>query len=84
VGPRPGLDAIEKRKILTLPGFEPQPSNSYPVAMPVAMPTELSRLLLRRILGVKREEVAQNWRALLMKNFTICTAYVFIRMIRSK
>jgi hypothetical protein len=27
MGSRTGLDAVEKRKILPLPGFEPQPSN---------------------------------------------------------
>jgi hypothetical protein len=27
VGPRAGLDAVEKKKILPLPGFEPRPSN---------------------------------------------------------
>jgi hypothetical protein len=27
VGPRAGLDAMEKRKILTLPGIEPRPSS---------------------------------------------------------
>jgi hypothetical protein len=39
VGPRAGLDAVEKRRILPLPGTEPQPSCPYPVAVP----TELSR-----------------------------------------
>jgi hypothetical protein len=33
---RAGLDALEKRKVLLLPGVEPRP---------VAIPTELSRLL---------------------------------------
>jgi hypothetical protein len=27
VGPRTGLDAVEKRKILPLPGIEPRPSS---------------------------------------------------------
>jgi hypothetical protein len=41
VGPRVGLDAVEKRKILPLPRNEPRPSSPYPVAIP----NELSRLL---------------------------------------
>jgi hypothetical protein len=45
VGPKSVLHALEKRKILPLPGIEPRPSNSYPVATP----TELSRIYLRYI-----------------------------------
>jgi hypothetical protein len=40
VGPRAGLDAMEKINILRLPGIEPGPSSPYPVAIP----TELSRV----------------------------------------
>jgi hypothetical protein len=29
VGPRAGLDDVEERKILLLPGFEPKPSSPY-------------------------------------------------------
>jgi hypothetical protein len=42
VGPRTGLDAVEKRKMLLLPGMEPWLSGSYPIAIL----TELSRLLV--------------------------------------
>jgi hypothetical protein len=42
VGPRAGLDVVEKRKIMPLPGIEPRQSSPYPVAMP----TELSRVFL--------------------------------------
>jgi hypothetical protein len=41
VSPRADLDIVEKQKILPLPGIEPRPFS----LQPVAMPTELSRLL---------------------------------------
>jgi hypothetical protein len=40
--PRAGLDLMEKRDILTLPGLEPRPFGPYPVYIP----TELSKLLI--------------------------------------
>jgi hypothetical protein len=40
VDPRTGLDAVERRKFLTLPRLELRP-----LSRPVAKPTELSRLL---------------------------------------
>jgi hypothetical protein len=40
VGPRTGLDAVKKRKTLSLLGIEPLPSSPWPVALP----TELSGL----------------------------------------
>jgi hypothetical protein len=43
VGPRAGLDDLEKREFSTLPGLgtpTPRPSSPYPVVIP----TELSRL----------------------------------------
>jgi hypothetical protein len=43
VYPRAGLDEVEKRKFLTLPGLELQPSVAQPVASRI--PAELSRLL---------------------------------------
>jgi hypothetical protein len=49
VGTKAGLDAMEKMKVLSLPGIEPRP----PSRQPVAMPTELfhsyeSMVLLQR------------------------------------
>jgi hypothetical protein len=41
VGPRAGLDDVEKRKFLTLPGLELRP-----LGRPVAITTALSRLAL--------------------------------------
>jgi hypothetical protein len=43
VSPSAGLDAMEKRKILHLPGIEPRPCSPWSVAIP----TELSRLFDR-------------------------------------
>jgi hypothetical protein len=43
VGSRTGLDDVEKRIFLTLPGLELRPLLSYS-PYPVAIPTELSRL----------------------------------------
>jgi hypothetical protein len=45
VSARTGLDDVEKRKFLTLPGLELR-SLCRPASKPVAIPTELSRLLL--------------------------------------
>jgi hypothetical protein len=42
VGHRTDLESVEKRKVMPLPGIEPQP----PRLQPVAIPTELSRLLI--------------------------------------
>jgi hypothetical protein len=44
VGLRPGLHAVEKRKILSLPAIEPWPSGPCPSAIL----TELFRLLVNR------------------------------------
>jgi hypothetical protein len=44
VGPRAGLDDVETRKFLTLPGIEPRTPRSSSL-YPVAIPTGLSRLL---------------------------------------
>jgi hypothetical protein len=33
LGPKFGLNAVEKRKILTLPAIEPGPSSSWPIAI---------------------------------------------------
>jgi hypothetical protein len=44
MGPRTGLQAVEKRIFLTLPGFEHCPLNTYLVVIPTA----LSRVLGRR------------------------------------
>jgi hypothetical protein len=52
VGPRAGLDATGKRKIVPQPGIEPQPSKPYSLAIP----TELSRP--RLLLGI-----FSNWRS---------------------
>jgi hypothetical protein len=41
VGPRAGLDAVEKREILLLSGIQPRPSSPYPVTIP----PEISRPL---------------------------------------
>jgi hypothetical protein len=41
--PRAGLDDMEKRQFLTLPGLEPQPLGR-PACKPVAILTTLSRL----------------------------------------
>jgi hypothetical protein len=43
MGARDGLDAMEKIKILTLPGMKPRPSSPKPISIP----TEISRLLSR-------------------------------------
>jgi hypothetical protein len=43
VGPRAGVDATEKRKILPLLGIEPHLSNLWPTAIP----TELTLLLVK-------------------------------------
>jgi hypothetical protein len=37
VGPRAGLDAVEKRKILSVPEVEPRPSSPYSVAIPTEL-----------------------------------------------
>jgi hypothetical protein len=41
VGLRAGLDAVEKRIILPLPGFEPRPLSPLPVAMPTELIKEI-------------------------------------------
>jgi hypothetical protein len=41
MGPRAGLDAVEKRKFLPLPGIERRPTSQHPISVPA----ELSRLL---------------------------------------
>jgi hypothetical protein len=47
VGPRAGLDAVEKRRFLTLPGLELWPlSPAARIQYPVSISTVLSRLLL--------------------------------------
>jgi hypothetical protein len=43
VGPRTGLDDVEKRKFLTLPGLELRPL-SHPACSQFAIPNMLSRL----------------------------------------
>jgi hypothetical protein len=43
VDPRAGLDDVEKRKFLSLPGLELQ-SLGRPARQPLAIPTEQSRL----------------------------------------
>jgi hypothetical protein len=48
VDARKGLDLMEKRKNLPLPGIEPLPSSSYPV-----IPIELSRLHARQLMRFK-------------------------------
>jgi hypothetical protein len=55
MGPRTGLDAMEKRKTLPLPGIEPRQSSQYPVIIP----TELSWLLaiLRSAYYIIQEQV---------------------------
>jgi hypothetical protein len=40
VGPKDGLNVVERRQVLPMPGFKPRPSSPYPVAIP----TELSQL----------------------------------------
>jgi hypothetical protein len=49
VGPRAGLDAVEKRKIPYLVG------NRTPAVQPVARPTEISRLMLTRYTKIINE-----------------------------
>jgi hypothetical protein len=39
VGPKAGLDAVENRIIVLLPGLEPLPSSAYPVTAPTAKKT---------------------------------------------
>jgi hypothetical protein len=53
VGPRAGLDNVEKRKILPLPGLKPGQS-------PVALTTELSRLVCVQEQNVTRQ-VLEYW-----------------------
>jgi hypothetical protein len=45
MGPRAGLDALEKRKFLLLLAIKPRSSTSYPVAIP----TEISGLFFRKV-----------------------------------
>jgi hypothetical protein len=40
MGLRVGLDVVEKRNIMPVPGIEPRPSSPQPISVP----TELSRL----------------------------------------
>jgi hypothetical protein len=47
VDPRAGLDAMEKRKILPLPGIEPRPSRPYHVAIPTEL-IKLKRIFKRQ------------------------------------
>jgi hypothetical protein len=51
VGPRAGLDVMEKKNILPLLGIEPRLLDRPPSSI-VAIPTELSRLYLVRKLSV--------------------------------
>jgi hypothetical protein len=44
VGPRAGLDDVEKRKFLTLPGLELRPLARPAGSQSLAIPTELSRV----------------------------------------
>jgi hypothetical protein len=53
VDPRAGLDDVEKGKFMTLSGLQLDPS----VVQPVAIPTELSRLLFRKVQDLHRNSV---------------------------
>jgi hypothetical protein len=55
VGPRVGLDAVEKRKILPVPGIETGPSSPEPVAAP----SELSSRRVVRDAAVSAHDSAR-------------------------
>jgi hypothetical protein len=38
MGHRAGLDTVEERIIMPLPGIEPQPSSPHPVTIPTELP----------------------------------------------
>jgi hypothetical protein len=62
VDPRTGLDVVEKRKFLTLPGLELRPLGRP--AHIVAIPTALSRLLEIRVMKwklVKNPYIFRIW-----------------------
>jgi hypothetical protein len=63
VGPRAGLDDVEKRKFLTLLGLELRPLASlspYPVAVATALTRPFENTVLRRISNARREEVKRG------------------------
>jgi hypothetical protein len=74
VGPRVGLDTMEKKKILHIPGIEPQPSRQ-PVA--VSIPTDLSQLLA--VEGVV-EKVRKQRSIVVRTTFLTVTCEIFLRL----